>query len=53
MTKPIRVWFSVYEDGEYLIEFDDFEAATDEEALALAAEDYPGCDRYSLFRLVA
>jgi hypothetical protein len=50
-AKTITVWFSVYEDGEYLIESDEFPTDDPEEALQLAREDYPGCDTYSLTKL--
>lgn len=38
----IPVHIEIYEDGEYIIAHDTYEAETTEEAARMASEDYPG-----------
>ena len=42
MKKMYRVLIRVYEEDEFIKVVDKFEAESEEEALRLAEEDYPG-----------
>jgi hypothetical protein len=50
--KLITVWFAFIEDGEWTVEHDEFLADNIEDALVMAREDYPGCQQYSVRKIL-